>query len=201
MVGHRGTDTYRVFASVIPPAACGVLSELAASAHRRTTNDFSRVHLQSADAYRVGDAWGAVAAVMLVACAGCPPNVDVKSQLKVAEVTTGWSDAGIVEGSEEQLVPTVQFQLQNVSTQPVAASVQVNAVFRHVDTGEEETRVRRSPAASGPTASVQGSSTPPSCCGRRMATPASSRDPAPAAQRVQGFERSRSSPSTVPSSG
>jgi hypothetical protein len=73
---------------------------------------------------------------MLVACAGCSSNVDVKAQLKAAEVTTGWFDAGIVEGSKNKLVPTVQFQLQNVSTQPVA-SVQVNAVFRLVNEQEE----------------------------------------------------------------
>lgn len=77
----------------------------------------------------------AIGLAALVITAACTRSVDVTTQVKVVDVTTGWFDAGIVEGSKNKLVPTAQFQLQNVSTQPVQ-SVQINAVFRRA--GEQE---------------------------------------------------------------
>ena len=102
--------------------------------------------------------WRPVAAVILAASVGCFASVDVKTQLKVTEVTTGWFDAGIVEGSKNKLVPTVQFQLQNVGTTPVK-SVQVNAVFRLVNDQEEWGSAFA--RGIGPEGLAAGASTPP----------------------------------------
>ena len=61
--------------------------------------------------------------------AGCQSR-EVEKVLKVTNVETGWHDAGIVDG-QNKLVPSVRFNLQNVTTEPIE-SVQVNAVFRQV---------------------------------------------------------------------
>lgn len=74
--------------------------------------------------------------VLLAATAiGCGPRVDVKQALQVTDVSTGWFDAGIVEG-KNKLVPRVSFRVKNVSADTVA-SVQFNAVFRVVGDVQE----------------------------------------------------------------
>jgi len=60
--------------------------------------------------------------------AACGPTVDLKTGLTVERLSTGWLDAGIVNGSNK-LVPTISFALTNVSGNTLPA-VQVNAVFR-----------------------------------------------------------------------
>ena len=47
-------------------------------------------------------------AVLLVA--GCSRSVDVKQALEVADATSGWYDAGIVNG-KNKIVPSVTFRL------------------------------------------------------------------------------------------
>lgn len=74
------------------------------------------------------------ATLVLVMAAGCTARVDVSEQLEVIDVTTGWFDAGIVDG-KNKLVPTISFRLRNRGDRPIA-SVQVNAVFRRM--GEDE---------------------------------------------------------------
>jgi hypothetical protein len=67
------------------------------------------------------------AAVVLVAAAGCGPPVDVKQALQATDVTTGWFDAGIVDG-KNKLVPSIVFRLKNVSSRSVG-NIQLNIVF------------------------------------------------------------------------
>jgi hypothetical protein len=74
-------------------------------------------------------------AAAVLAATSCSQPVDLKAQLKVIDVKTGWFDAGIVEGGMNKLVPTISFQLQNVGPRNIS-SVQVNAVFRQE--GEEQ---------------------------------------------------------------
>ena len=78
-----------------------------------------------------------VAAGLLVAAgAGCGgPDVDIAEALQVTEVTTGWFDAGIVQGGRNRLVPTISFRLEN-TTDTKLRHVQVTGVFRRM--GEEE---------------------------------------------------------------
>ena len=78
-----------------------------------------------------------VAAGLLVAAgAGCGGlDVDIAEALQVTEVTTGWFDAGIVQGGRNRLVPTISFRLEN-TTETELRHVQVTGVFRRM--GQEE---------------------------------------------------------------
>jgi hypothetical protein len=62
--------------------------------------------------------------------AGCRPAVDVTTGVRVEAVSTGWVNAGVVDGMNK-LVPAVSVTLTNVSNQKLPA-LQVNAVFRLV---------------------------------------------------------------------
>ena len=68
-------------------------------------------------------------------CAGCGPDVDLTKALQVEIVSTGWFDAGIVNG-QNKLVPTVSFKMKNVSDQKLSA-LQVNARFSRGKEPEE----------------------------------------------------------------
>jgi hypothetical protein len=72
--------------------------------------------------------------IAALALAGCASR-DVKTDLRVVEVRTGWYDAGLIEGGMNKLVPSVSLKLQNVSSEDIA-SVEMNAIFRRV--GEPE---------------------------------------------------------------
>jgi hypothetical protein len=72
---------------------------------------------------------------LIVACAGCAPTVDLSKGLEVQVVSSGWYDAGIVNG-QNKLVPELTCQLKNVSDQKLVA-LQVNAIFRRVTEKDE----------------------------------------------------------------
>jgi hypothetical protein len=65
---------------------------------------------------------------------GCESR-EVEKDLKIVNVHTGWYDAGIVQGGQNKLVPSISLELQNVSDRDIA-SVQMQAVFRRA--GEEQ---------------------------------------------------------------
>jgi hypothetical protein len=75
----------------------------------------------------------ALLALVLVGCGG--PPVDLTKGLQVTDVSTGWFDAGLVNG-QNKLVPWVTFKLKNVSDQSLMA-LRINAVYRLV-TGPDE---------------------------------------------------------------
>ena len=82
--------------------------------------------------------WLAVAAValsstLLSACGG--PALDLTTSLQVIEVTSGWYDAGVVNG-QNKLVPSIAFRLKNVGP-TIPGTTQLNAVFRRVGEPEE----------------------------------------------------------------
>lgn len=80
-----------------------------------------------------------VAACLLLA-AGCGPKIDVKKDLAIVDVTTGWFDAGIVktaEGEKNKLVPTIAFKIKNVSDKQVG-SVMIDVVFHQATHPEQE---------------------------------------------------------------
>jgi len=81
----------------------------------------------------------AAVASLLLACAllatACGASVDVQKALQVSDLTTGWYDAGIVNG-KNKLVPTVSFRVKNVGSSTVKY-VQLNAVFRVIGDQEE----------------------------------------------------------------
>jgi hypothetical protein len=74
--------------------------------------------------------------VLALGAAGCSePDVDVGKVIKVNDVTTGWFDAGIVNG-QNKLVPTASFTVTNSGTDTLSG-LQVFAVFRFIGESEE----------------------------------------------------------------
>ena len=70
-----------------------------------------------------------------LATASCGPTVDLTKGLQVVDVSTGWWDAGIVNG-QNKLVPSVTFKFKNVSDQTLDV-LQANVVFRRVTEDKE----------------------------------------------------------------
>jgi len=73
--------------------------------------------------------------VVCVAGGACGPTVDLATNLEVLDVTTGWFDAGIVNG-QNKLVPSVSFALKNKSDQKLVV-LQINALFRRLADKDE----------------------------------------------------------------
>jgi hypothetical protein len=73
---------------------------------------------------------------VLLALAGvsCGPKIDLKSALRVEDVSTGWTDLGVVNG-QNKIVPSITFTFHNVGKDPIT-TLQGNVIFRRV--GEEE---------------------------------------------------------------
>jgi hypothetical protein len=75
-----------------------------------------------------------IALSLTVVLAGC--SRDVKTDLEVVDVDTGWYTLGLVREGPDQgktkLVPGVSIRLKNISAEPISA-VELNAVFRHVE--------------------------------------------------------------------
>jgi hypothetical protein len=71
---------------------------------------------------------------LCVSVVACTRTREVEKDLKLVDVSTGWYDAGVVNG-QNKLVPSITLQLQNVSNEEISR-VQINAIFRRV--GEEQ---------------------------------------------------------------
>jgi len=67
-----------------------------------------------------------IAAVLVTAVAGCRQPVDLSKALHVTGVTTGWFDAGIVNG-KNKLVPSITFTFHNSSSRNL--TLQTNVMF------------------------------------------------------------------------
>jgi hypothetical protein len=73
----------------------------------------------------------AVLVVLLAAAASaCGPKVDLTKGLQIVDVSTGWSDKGIVEG-QNKIVPSITFAVKNVSDKSLVA-LDINAAFHQV---------------------------------------------------------------------
>lgn len=85
-----------------------------------------------------------------LASASCTKDVDIKQVVQVTDVTTGWFDAGVVDG-KNKLVPSITFRLRTTSQD--VSSVALNIVFKFADNGEdyEEIFKQRVPFQSGQT--------------------------------------------------
>jgi hypothetical protein len=88
--------------------------------------------------------WRRLTAVAAAAAAAvsisCGPRVDVKQALQITEVTTGWFDAGIVDG-KNKLVPSIAFRLKNAAEKQVG-SIQLNIIFVVPPDWEDDTYLR-----------------------------------------------------------
>jgi hypothetical protein len=65
----------------------------------------------------------------------CGPDVDLTKGLQILDVSSGWFDAGLVNG-QNKLVPTISFKLKNVSEQTLSV-LQVNVLFKQVTDPKE----------------------------------------------------------------
>ena len=67
---------------------------------------------------------------------GCSaPTIDVAASIKIGGLTTGWYDAGIVDG-KNKLVPSASFTVTNASAHKLSG-LQVFSVFRFANETEE----------------------------------------------------------------
>ena len=81
-------------------------------------------------------AWATVCLLfLLLSSSGCGPTVDLTKGLQIRDVSTGWFDAGIVNG-KAKLTPSISFKLRNMSDQRLTV-LQVNALFRRVNEKDE----------------------------------------------------------------
>ena len=80
--------------------------------------------------------------LLAVVAAGCAPAADLKKDIQVTDVTTGWFDAGTVNG-KNKLVPSVTFRLRK-PTEIDLEYLSLNLVFkRDGETDGEDIYVRR----------------------------------------------------------
>src|SRR6476659_9896315 len=77
--------------------------------------------------------WGVLLAAL--STASCGPTIDLSKGLQVVDVSTGWWDAGVVDG-QNKLVRSVTFTFKNVSDQPLDV-LPANVVFRRVTEDKE----------------------------------------------------------------
>ena len=66
---------------------------------------------------------------------GCSEPVDLTKGLEILDISSGWRDAGVVNG-QNKLVPSISFRMKNVSGTRLNI-LQVNAVFRRVSNEDE----------------------------------------------------------------
>lgn len=72
----------------------------------------------------------------VAAASACGKPIDLTKGLLVQPVSTGWFDAGVVDG-QNKLVPSIAFTLKNVSDETLR-TLQVNAVFHRVSEPKAE---------------------------------------------------------------
>jgi hypothetical protein len=78
----------------------------------------------------------AILCLAAFAAAGCSaPAIDIAKDIKVGGITTGWFDAGIVDG-KNKLVPSASFTVTNRSGARLSG-LQVYCVFRFPNDQEE----------------------------------------------------------------
>ena len=75
-----------------------------------------------------------LAAAAIAVAAACTSAVDLKQAVQVTDVSTGWFDAGIVDG-KNKLVPSVTFKLRKTADANLSM-VSLNVVYRKIN-GEE----------------------------------------------------------------
>lgn len=78
---------------------------------------------------------------LVVSLAACTPPLDLKKDIAIVDITSGWYDAGIVkdpEGEKNKLVPAISFRLKNTTADKTIRGVQINAVYHVVNEKDKE---------------------------------------------------------------
>ena len=74
--------------------------------------------------------------ILSLGAAGCgAPDIDVAKVVKIADLTTGWFDVGIVDG-QNKLVPNAVVTVRNTGTVKLSG-LQIYVVFRFIGESEE----------------------------------------------------------------
>lgn len=73
-------------------------------------------------------------AILPLVVPGCAREVDLKQSLQITDATSGWFDAGVVEG-KNKLVPAITFRLRRTADVELSP-LSVNALFRASDGAE-----------------------------------------------------------------
>jgi hypothetical protein len=73
--------------------------------------------------------------LVALAATACGPTLNLAETLDVSEVTSGWRDAGIVNG-QNKIVPSLSFRLTNTSPETLPV-LQVNALFKRAGEDDE----------------------------------------------------------------
>ncbi len=82
-----------------------------------------------------------VAALMaVVALAGCS-SVDLKTAVQIADVSSGYYDAGLTEAGLNKLVPSLTFSVKNTSDQPLSSIDVVVMYWAEGDDTEQDEAV------------------------------------------------------------
>ena len=76
-----------------------------------------------------------LAATFALVFTACSEPVDLTRGLEILDISSGWRDAGVVNG-QNKLVPSISFRMKNVSGTRLNI-LQVNAVFRRVNDEDE----------------------------------------------------------------
>lgn len=76
----------------------------------------------------------ALLALPALATPGCSREIDLKQSLELTDVTSGWYDAGIVDG-KNKLIPSATFRIHQKSSIGLAR-ISLNALFRAQDGAE-----------------------------------------------------------------
>jgi len=74
--------------------------------------------------------------LLAVPTTGCSPTVDLTQGLEILDVSSGWRDAGVVDG-KNKIVPSVSLKVRNVSEESLIA-LQLNVLFRRVTEPDTE---------------------------------------------------------------
>jgi len=80
----------------------------------------------------------ALTPLLVLVAAACGSRADLGTAAKLADVTTGWYDAGVTEDGKNKLVPSVTFRIRNASDASLG-STQLNLIFKRVTDTEEWT--------------------------------------------------------------
>lgn len=76
-----------------------------------------------------------LATLVALSATGCQQPIDLTKGIEVTEVSTGWVNAGEVNG-QNKMVPSIAFKFKNVS-QETLGTLQANVLFRRANEQEE----------------------------------------------------------------
>ena len=78
---------------------------------------------------------------------GCAPPLDAKNEVSITRVTTGWLDAGLDNLGRSKLVPTIEFNLRNISDKQIEIQTRLAIQKRRFEFIADWVWIRVSPSS------------------------------------------------------